>query len=575
MLDFYPMKCKECNVSKKTVTGLKMHIKLIHMHLGKFQCKHCNFTANIKGSIQGHYKNKHPDSNKDSQDQFNFNERSSDPQTYSQEYWKTNWDIPTLSQRSSFLQNSAEPRQLAKEDQRESTKRKDLGVDTKIPPNKKLKIGQKRGRKRKTAKKDDQPVRLGEVESTDKKLKRDENYVVEIKPLEMSPFESCRSYKCAYCPKRSQNLDTINRHHEQMHASHLFEYIELSREQVVNMITNDQANKGNNDEYKCFYCQELGDITKLKNHTQSLHVGQVLKVTKFLNSKVPGYLECQICGYLSSGFDKSKQKVHFHEEHPTEGDVRCSKYTSKVKLGSDAFTSPNQTFKFDVREVEGLTFWCPWESCNNITSNIPDQLSSSACTFNTKTLSQINSHLRKHTRTYKCGHCGKTLLDSSEFHRHSALSHGDKIPDLVKDPEAEAEYEALKGLLEWTIQKELKDRKEQSDIALIQSSKLSKIVARKSTGPGARFRPGDKCRNVARKSTGPSAKCWPETRIQIPYSFYRIKMEKIDPRTIKTRMTMGGMEITFDAEKMGQLINLEPRLVLKDCAKQTKSHEQI
>ncbi len=38
-------------------------------------------------------------------------------------------------------------------------------------------------------------------------------------------------------------------------------------------------------------------------------------------------------------------------------------------------------------------------------------------------------------RTYKCGHCGKTLPDSSEFHRHSALSHGDKIPDLVKDPE--------------------------------------------------------------------------------------------------------------------------------------------
>ena len=38
-------------------------------------------------------------------------------------------------------------------------------------------------------------------------------------------------------------------------------------------------------------------------------------------------------------------------------------------------------------------------------------------------------------RTYKCGHCGKTHLDNSEFHRHSALSHGDKIPDLVKDPE--------------------------------------------------------------------------------------------------------------------------------------------
>ena len=39
------------------------------------------------------------------------------------------------------------------------------------------------------------------------------------------------------------------------------------------------------------------------------------------------------------------------------------------------------------------------------------------------------------SRTYKCGHCGKTFLDNSEFHRHSAMSHGDKIPDLVKDQE--------------------------------------------------------------------------------------------------------------------------------------------
>ena len=104
-------------------------------------------------------------------------------------------------------------------------------------------------------------------------------------------------------------------------------------------------------------------------------------------------------------------------------------------------------------------------------------------------------------RTYKCGHCGLTLPDSSEFHRHSALSHGDKIPDLVKDPEvptqdtrtirltnpkqkclhvenylflicrvhiipwftkAEAEYVALKGLLEWGIMQQLEEKKKQT-----------------------------------------------------------------------------------------------------------------
>merc|ERR1711971_971792 len=365
--------------------------------------------------------------------------------------------------------------------------------------------------------------------------------------------------------KRSQFEERIRRHSAAVHPEQKCQVEVLNRDQVVTIITSGQSRGTPESEYKCFYCQEIGDIRRLLEHNRSQHSSQKFRVVKFQGKGVTGYLECQICGYLSPGFEKYFQKAHFHEEHLLEPDVICSKYISKAKAGPETFTGSQQAFKFDVNEVFGMTFECPKridaEDC---------------CSFSTQTLAQMNTHLRqKHTKTYKCGWCGQTFLDNSSFHQHSAMSHGDKIPDLVKDPEAEAEYEALKGLLEWTIQKELKDRKEQSDIALIQSSKLSKIVARKSTGLGARFRPGDKCRNVARKSTGPSAKCWPETRIQIPYSFYRIKMKKIDPRTIKTRMTMGGMEITFDAEKMGQLINLEPRLVLKDCAKQTKSHEQI
>ena len=49
-------------------------------------------------------------------------------------------------------------------------------------------------------------------------------------------------------------------------------------------------------------------------------------------------------------------------------------------------------------------------------------------------------------RTYKCGHCGKTHLDNAEFHRHSALTHGDKIPDLVKDPEVRLMRQQIRNL---------------------------------------------------------------------------------------------------------------------------------
>jgi hypothetical protein len=37
--DQFAMSCKECGRHNKTIKGLKMHIKLLHLKSGKFQCK--------------------------------------------------------------------------------------------------------------------------------------------------------------------------------------------------------------------------------------------------------------------------------------------------------------------------------------------------------------------------------------------------------------------------------------------------------------------------------------------------------------------------------------------------------
>ena len=34
-VDSFPMKCKECDIMMKTVKGLKMHIKLMHLRTGR------------------------------------------------------------------------------------------------------------------------------------------------------------------------------------------------------------------------------------------------------------------------------------------------------------------------------------------------------------------------------------------------------------------------------------------------------------------------------------------------------------------------------------------------------------
>lgn len=99
---------------------------------------------------------------------------------------------------------------------------------------------------------------------------------------------------------------------------------------------------------------------------------------------------------------------------------------------------PLPTVKFDALKYQGMTIRCPKENCQFESQSMPTML----------------SHFRKHTISFKCGHCGKINRSSAEFYQHSGMSHGNKIPDHVKDPEAEAEFEALRGLVEANLEKE-------------------------------------------------------------------------------------------------------------------------
>ena len=76
-----------------------------------------------------------------------------------------------------------------------------------------------------------------------------------INPKEVSPFESVKTFMCGYCPKRSQALERIKRHQVSSHSDKALEYHELTRDQVVAIITSDQYAGSGDNEYKCFYCQ--------------------------------------------------------------------------------------------------------------------------------------------------------------------------------------------------------------------------------------------------------------------------------------------------------------------------------
>ena len=351
-LDRLSVACRECGVTKKTVTGMKMHIKLNHLQVGKFQCQHCVFSANLTNSIQGHYRNKHPEFviNVEGKETFDYSEKTGNAQNFGEKFWKENWGLPTIEDRKRLLTESSKT----------SVKRKSPGASGDIP-HKKPK-GAKRGRKRKSEIVADQSQDQGRRDDTlddfdsnilkaEKALKESESSkppaasTSSLSAVEISPFENVKSFMCGHCPKRSQNLERIKRHHTECHAEKSLEFQELTRDQVVTIITSDQYAATGDNQYKCFYCQEIGTILELQEHTELLHHLQVLRVVRFQSKGVTGYLECQVCGYLSPGFEKYLQKAHFHEEHPLVSEVNCSKYMNRVRGNIETFSGSQQTFK--------------------------------------------------------------------------------------------------------------------------------------------------------------------------------------------------------------------------------------
>ena len=163
------------------------------------------------------------------------------------------------------------------------------------------------------------------------------------------------------------------------------------------------------------------------------------------------------------------------------------------------------------------------------------------------------------------------------------MLHGNKIPDLVKDPEAEARFEALKGLSEANLQIQfdnedrtntLKKENSVSNITIQHkddkeplNSNQSKQVATKSTAGG------NQCNNMrtqkytARKSTSRALPV--ET-----FSYYGNQVEPIDFSAIITQMSMGGMPIILNAGKMAELVNLNPTVLVTDCMETQKPKDE-
>ena len=125
---------------------------------------------------------------------------------------------------------------------------------------------------------------------------------------------------------------------------------------------------------------------------------------------------------------------------------------------------------------------------------------------------------------------------------------------MVKDPEAEAAFEALRGLVEASLQQEFEAQQAQKKESKA-ANKKRKNTAKKSTTSLAKAGK----RATARKSTTSD----PNERGQ--FSYYGLPEDPLNFNDISTRMSIGGMEITLNASKLAGMVNLKPVVRIKDC----------
>ena len=127
----------------------------------------------------------------------------------------------------------------------------------------------------------------------------------------------------------------------------------------------------------------------------------------------------------------------------------------------------------------------------------------------------------------------------------------------MKDPEAEAAFEALRGLVEASLQQEYEaqqaQKKELEEAEM--KAKQKKYTAKKSTTSLAKAK-----RATARKSTTNLSE-------KGQFSYYGIPEDPLNFNDISTRMSIGGMEITLNASKFAGMVNLKPSVRVRDCEK--------
>lgn len=554
-----PFTCKHCKMTFFRWRGFKLHIQLTHLKRLGFICPYCDRSTNSEGLMRQHIRSKHPGC----LEKIVENPAAGEPEL-PEEFWQQEYGIVFPKRYRKRKRKISGEEVVEKSDNQ-----------CQIEPQEKCNI-----------------CNFTAMNMTGLKI-------------HMRIHATKNTLKCSYCTFTAATNSEVWEHWEINHPFSPFKVEDISPSESSGESTEIELNKKvinddyNNDIeeeisdireedsiYYCFYCSfRSKSLNTVQNHWNMMHNDLLQNDSTKMKSNYPfRYKEMRVSS------EKSLIKA------------QCS----KTQTESSYELYLQQSHNNDVQEIEASGLkqegWiCQW--CNELCdsevkmkthhsmfhSHLPLNFKKQEkakisrgyvcpeCSFTTTFINVMKNHVSKHINLFKCKYCDKTFSCPSEVSTHNTEEHPDMELKIESIQNYETLLEKVMVKVKWQKSGQSADKNETS----IESPPKNHAVAKKSTTKSA-FRSNIipyRIKAVARKSTNPHSRYLANHKIHNKeqemknkqFSYYGVPRSPINLAKLNTYMVVGGHRMKVNCTTLAQLINIDPKIILKDLKNDIKN----
>ncbi|XP_024944718.1 uncharacterized protein LOC107271692 isoform X4 [Cephus cinctus] len=584
--------CKHCNMKFTKMRGFKLHVQVTHLKRLGFLCPYCDRSTNSELMMRQHIHSRHPGQ----PEEINHNPAAGGPDL-TNEFWEKEYGLvfPKKTAKKRKRRISVDESERRGED-REHSDTQDvckvcgfnavnftgLKAHMRIHATRntlkcayctftasaKVEVWQHSeiNHPHLPVKTEDIPLAgtsasSGQLQSQPKKTNI-EDYSDDIEEEEIITATRVQQkvmYCCFYCTLRSSSLQTVKMHWNMVHKDPKpndtskwktglpFRYKQM-----------DVPVRPAQKIFKCAYCPKTSTINNIMLHVRRKHDNMPIKFREVSDHATEGWV-CQWCNEFCDSKNKMKHHHNMFHSH-----------------------LPLRFKKHDMEELR-KGYSCP------------------RCNFTAVSVGAMKKHVAKHVHSYKCKHCNKTFSTTGNVVAHSTVSHVGmelKIENVVnyeqlvdelmekvlrQDPESietsTSETAAISQEDKLSEETERSSPTKNNSVAKKSTAKPAvrvhpipctiKSVARKSTNPLPRYPPGLKfitelasleTEDDSSDSTGASM----DSSKLKQFSYYGASTSPVNMSQLSTYMVVGGHRMKVNCTTLAQLININPKVVIKD-----------